>query len=138
MDKWGVSQSELHTCCWVFQLINKMLGSVMVFNSTFNTIWDILWRSFYWWTKPEYQEKTNDLVGFELTALVVIDTDYIRTCNCKSNYHTITTMMAPSIKMNNNMLSMCTYILWTQRADLQNLKYDMICRIMYWKKSSLM
>ena len=34
-------------------------------------------------------------MGFELTTLVVIGTDYIG--SCKSNYHTITTTMAPVI-----------------------------------------
>ena len=74
----------------------------MVFNATFNNISIILWRSFNWWRKPEYTEKTTDLSstpcheqGLELTTLVVIDTDC--TGSCKSNYHTLTTMTAPKI-----------------------------------------
>ena len=66
---------------------------------------------FYWWRKSEYPEKTTDLsqvtdnlityccieytlarTWLELTTLVVIDTDCIG--SCKSNYYTITTMMA--------------------------------------------
>jgi len=33
----------------------------MVFNAFFNNISVILLRSFYWWRKSEYREKTTDL-----------------------------------------------------------------------------
>jgi len=33
----------------------------MVFNATFNNIPVISWGKFYWWKKPEYQEKVTDL-----------------------------------------------------------------------------
>ena len=34
---------------------------VMMFTATFNNISAISWGQFYWWRKPEYQEKTTDL-----------------------------------------------------------------------------
>jgi hypothetical protein len=39
----------------------------MVFITTFNNISVILWRSVYWWRKPEYPEKSTDLSQVTVT-----------------------------------------------------------------------
>ena len=82
---------------------------IMVFNATFNKN-SVIYRGsqFYWWRKPEWQERTTDKLyqimlyrvylacaGVELTTLVVIGSDCI--CSCKSNYHMLTTMTTNDI-----------------------------------------
>ena len=63
----------------------------MVFNATFNNISVITWRSDL--LMEETGLSAENWAGFELTALVVIDTDC--TGSCISNYHTIKTTTTP-------------------------------------------
>jgi hypothetical protein len=86
---------------------------VMLFNTTFNNISVISWRPVLLveetrvpgenhWSVVRLThlitlcciEYTSPLAGFELTMLVVIDTDCV--CSCNSNYHTFTTTTTPT------------------------------------------
>jgi hypothetical protein len=102
----------------------------MVFNATFNNISVISWRSIllveeirvpgenHWPVASHWQTFSHNNVSstppherFELTTLVVIDTDC--TGSCKSNYHTIMTTAVPFICTNLNLHIMPNYnVIW--------------------------
>ena len=95
---------------WIYHvkcIFNRV--RVMVFNTTFNTISFISWRSVllmeetwvpredHWTAGSHWQTLSHNVVSstprlsrFELTSLVVMGTDCI--CSYKSNYHTIMTV----------------------------------------------
>jgi hypothetical protein len=82
--------------------------------TAFSTIFQLyLGGQFYWWRKPEYQEKTTDLTNFitlytprlsnELKlTLVVIGTDCIGSYN--TNYHTIMNTTAPNFYLKQRLI----------------------------------
>jgi hypothetical protein len=60
---------------------------------------------------------TSPWVGFELTTLMVIDTDY--TGSCKSTYHTIMTTATTIFSC--TMVKVCE-LMYTQKNELSNFK----------------
>ena len=62
----------------------------MVFNATFNNI-SVIYRGrqFYWWRKPEYLEKTTDLlqVTDKLDLIVLYRLIWVQTHNVSGNRH---------------------------------------------------
>jgi hypothetical protein len=107
----GFEPWNLHYCLFVF---------LMVFNATFNNISVISWRSVLLVEETgvpgenhrsfasHRQTLSHNVVlstprherGFELTTSVVIGTDCTCTDSCKSNYYTITTVLACFTKDN--------------------------------------
>ena len=107
----GFERRNLHYCLFVY---------LMVFNATFNNISVISWRSVLLVEESgvpgenhrpfasHWQTLSHNVVlstprherGFELTTSVVIGTDCTCTDSCKSNYYTITTVLACFAKDN--------------------------------------
>ena len=101
---------------------------------------------FCWWRKPEYRRnppichksQTNFYhimlyrehaawTGFEFTTSVVIGTDYIG--SYKSNYHTITNMMA--LWWKNEPLVSYIFLLVSQRVQIKIIFYQQCTDIMF-------
>jgi hypothetical protein len=124
----------------------------MVFSATFNNISVISWQSVllmeetgvpgwnhrpvasYWQTLSHNVviDYTSPWTWFEITTLVVIGTDC--TGGCKSNFHTITSMMAPQIDMKYVykyklevmiiMFTYCTKIYMTSKRNMWFSPYN--------------
>ena len=118
-------------CKKIIKSIHKLpIGlRVMVFNATFNNISVVSWwsvllveenrstrrkpptcrKSLTSFITQCYIKYTSPWAGFEFSTLVVIGTDCIG--SCKSNYHTITTTMAPKdlLHIPNLILKICFY-----------------------------
>jgi len=100
---WSISGREVSNFFFFLILLHDQLTreeeEVMVFNATFNNSvllveeTGVPWEN-HWQTLLHDVVSSTPWVGFDLETLVAIGTDCID--SCKSNYHTITTMTAPS------------------------------------------
>jgi hypothetical protein len=101
----------------------------MVFNATFNIISVISWQSVLLVEETEENhdllQVTDNFITFELTTLVVIDTDSADIF--KFNYHTITTTMVKwSRALDVRLSEWCCSVsmVWVQIPSREEQKFD--------------
>ena len=58
----SIARNEFTCTLYVLEYSFYRVRVFNVFNATFNNISVISWWQFYWWRKPEYPEKTIDLL----------------------------------------------------------------------------